>query len=311
MTNIFVGIDISKAELEVACSHHNKSTKHRNTPEGIAALIGELKTISPRLVLMEATGGYEKELTRALESSGIAVSVINPRQVRDFARATGLLAKTDNLDARILARYAECLKPREHQSASEAESLLKDLMVRRTQILKMLQDEKNRLDRSSSNTIKSINSVIAFLGKQLKEIDAQTESLINQDEHLSGKSNLLRSVPGVGPVGTATLLSFMPELGSLNRQQIASLAGVAPLNNDSGPRRGARGTWGGRSRVRAVLFMMVIASLRANPTIKAFYMRLKQAGKKSKVAIVACMRKLLTCLNSMVKKNCSWRAEVT
>lgn len=306
MSDLYVGLDISKLELEVAFNHSHKNEVHLRTPEGLAALALRLQTLTPALVVCEATGGYEKNVAETLEEAGLLVAVVNPRTVRDFARALGILAKTDRLDAKVLARYGQCLQPDPRQKISEAESELKELMVRRDQLLQMIQEEKNRLSRSSMKIRSSIEQVIEHLRKQLKEIELRINHHINKNSMLSDKAEVLRSAPGLGPIGVSALLAFLPELGTLSRQEVAALAGVAPLNRDSGSFQGRRVIWGGRQRLRKILYMVAIASLRVNPVIKEYYLRLKERGKKPKQALVACMRKLLVIFNSMVKNNRPW-----
>ena len=306
MSELYIGIDISKSKLDVAFSQGHKPAVFSHTPEGLASLAPHLKALEPKLVVCEATGGYERELVEALEEAEIPVTVINPRQVRYFAKALGVLAKTDGLDAKVLAEFAEKLRPEPRLKVGTSETELKELMVRRDQLAKMIQDEKNRLGRARGISRLSIENIIHHLKEELKEIESITNSHISGDDQLSEKADLLRSVPGVGPIGAAALLAFLPELGLLSRQQVAALVGVAPLNHDSGNHQGRRAVWGGRRRMRTILYMLAVASLRVNPVIKEFYLRLKERGKKPKQALIACMRKLLVALNSMIKNNRTW-----
>lgn len=304
--DVFVGIDVSKATLEVAFEPDKEPKTISNDDNGIAALVKELTNDRPQLVVLEATGGLELAITAALTIADIPVVVVNPRQVRDFAKAVGRLAKTDRLDARILAHFAKAVRP-EPRPVRDAESqALEDLVSRRRQIVEMITAEKNRLSMSRRTTASDIRAHIRWLEKRLDNIDEDIAGTIKRSSVWREKDDLLRSVPGVGSVLSMTLLASLPELGTLNRKEVAALVGVAPLNRDSGPRRGTRCIWGGRADVRRSLYMGVVTAIRCNPTIRAFWDRLRKAGKKPKVALVACMRKLLTILNAVLRFRIPW-----
>ena len=302
----FVGIDVAGKELEVAILPETKTRKWPNTEEGIDSLAAYLKPFSPTLIVMEATGGLESLCAATLSLRGLPVAVVNPRHVRDFAKATGKLAKTDAIDALIIARFGEAVQPnvRELQDAQMQD--LKALTVRRRQIIQMIIAEKNRLARASNWPRKDIQEHIDWLQKRLDEIDNELQEAIKKSPMWREKDALLRSVPGVGKVLSLTLLSQLPELGTLNRRQIAALVGLAPLNRDSGQFRGKRSVWGGRAKIRSALYMATLVATRCNETISGFYRRLCAAGKPQKVAITACMRKLLTILNAMLRDLTQW-----
>jgi transposase len=270
-------------------------------------VVERLATLHPALIVLEATGGMEIPLTSALATAGLPVVVVNPRQVRDFARASGLLAKTDALDAQVLAQFAEVMRPQPRLLPDPEARALAALLTRRRQLVEMLTAEKNRLLSASSSIRKSLRAHITWLERELQRTDTDLTTAIQQSPVWREKDELLRSVPGVGPVLTSTLLANLPELGTLTNKQIAALVGVAPLNRDSGTLRGRRTVWGGRAQVRAVLYMSAIVAARFNPVIRSFYQRLQRAGKAKKVALTACMRKLLTILNAMLKNRTSWR----
>ncbi|MBI5119040.1 IS110 family transposase, partial [Candidatus Poribacteria bacterium] len=261
------------------------------------------------LVVMEATGGYETALAAALAAAEMPVVVVNPRQVRDFAKAIGRLAKTDRIDARVLALFAERVRPPLREMPDEALRTLAALLTRRRQLIEMLVAERNRLDHASPSVEKSLKQHIRWLEKRLDDVDSDLDQTIQQSPVWRAKEDLLRSVPGIGPVVSRTLLADLPELGSLNRKKIAALVGVAPLCKDSGTLRGKRMVWGGRAPVRAALFMGALIASRHNPVIRDFYKRLVDAGKPKKVALVACMRKMLTILNAMVRNNTRWSSQ--
>jgi len=274
----------------------------------MALIIERLAKLDVALVVLEATGGLETRITAALSAAGIPVVVVNPRQVRDFARATGRLAKTDAIDARILAEFAMAVRPKIRALPDEATSELKALSARRRQLTEMIVAEKNRLGSASKSVRPNIEAHIRWLKDELDRIDDDILQLIKNNSSFKGKDTLLRSAPGIGPVISATLLCQLPELGSLNRKQIAALVGVAPFNRDSGKFKGKRVVWGGRTHVRRALYMGTLVASRFNPVIKEFYNRLLEAGKSPKVALVACMRKLLTILNAMIKHQRAWQA---
>ena len=302
------GIDVSKARLDVALLPRGESFSLTNDEEGIEALTKKLVEANATLVVLEATGGYERPLAAALAASQIAVAVVNPRQARDFAKAMGRLAKTDKIDAVVLARFAEAIRPTP-KAPPEPEALeFQAIVARRRQLIEMLVAEKNRLGASTSKKVRSrLEAHIRWLEKELARIDRDLEELIKESPTFKENEALLRSVPGVGPVLCRTLLAELPELGSLSPRELSALVGVAPLNRDSGIFRGRRSVWGGRARVREALYMGALIASRHNPIIRAFYERLVASGKPKKVALVACMRKLLTILNAVMRERTPWR----
>jgi transposase len=303
---IFVGVDISKAQLDIAIRPGGRfAVAHDNA--GVAQLLKQLRAVTPTLVVLEASGGMELPLTSALALAGWPVVVVNPRQVRDFAKATGQLAKTDAIDAEVLAQFAEAIRPEPRPLPDEQTQALAALVGRRHQLIEMLTAEKNRLASARHAIRKNLRAHIAWLERALHRADTDLAEAIRQSPIWREKDDLLRSVPGIGPVATSTLLATLPELGTLTQKQIAALVGVAPLNRDSGTLRGRRTCWGGRAQVRAVLYMAALAATRFNPVMRAFYRRLCTAGKAKKVALVACMRKLLIILNAMMKHRTPWR----
>jgi transposase len=305
-SDVYIGLDVAKAYVDAAVMPSGELWRAEYSPAGIAALVERVCGLSPALVVLEATGGLELGVVTALLAAGLPIVVVNPRQVRDFARATGRLAKTDALDAHILARFAEAVRPVVRPLPDEATRELSELVTRRRQVVDMLVAEKNRLRGASSRVRPRIQDVIALLERQLADLDRELTRLVRSSPIWRAKDDLLRSAKGVGPVLATTLLAQLPELGSLNRRQIAALVGVAPLNRDSGTLRGRRKVWGGRAQVRAVLYMATRTATRCNPLIRAFYHRLLAAGKLEKVAVTACMRKLLTTLNAVLKYQARW-----
>jgi transposase len=301
----WVGIDVAKTHLDVAIEG-GQYWRVATDEEGISGLVHELRGLHPTLVVLEATGGYERGVTAALADAGIPVAVVNPRQVRDFAKATGQLAKTDALDARVLAHFAATVQPEPRGLADTQAEELRDLLTRRRQVVGMLTAEKNRLKQATRLVRPRIKEHIAFLEQELEENNADLDGLLHASPLWREKEDLLRSVPGIGPVASATLVAALPELGQLSGKQIAKLAGIAPLNRDSGRRRGQRMVWGGRAEVRAALYMATLVATRHNPVIRARYQRLLAAGKPKKVALVACMRTLLVILNAMLKHHTPW-----
>ena len=277
----------------------------------MSALVSRLKALGPELIVLEATGGLERRVLAALLAAKLPAVAVNPRQVRDFARASGHLAKTDALDARVLALFAQKMRPEVRPAPDEATQELEALMVRRRQVVDMITAEKSRLGAAppSKRVVRAIRKTIAWLEKQLDDVDSDIDSSIRNSPAWQEKDSVLRSAPGVGPVLSRTLMAHAPELGTLTRKQIGALIGVVPFNCDSGTHRGKRRIWGGRATVRAVLYMATLAAIRFNPVIAAFHARLLAAGKLPMVAIVACMRKLLTILNAMVRSNSPWRVE--
>ena len=305
-TPVFVGIDVSKDQLDVALRPSAERWAVANDDAGIATLVDRLGALTPALIVLEATGGLELPLTGAL-AVGLPVVVVNPRQVRDFAKATGKLAKTDALDAAVLAQFAEAVRPALRPLPDAALQALSALLARRRQLLEMRTAEQNRLGMARPPVRKGIRAHIAWLDRHLAQTDNDLARAIRESPVWREKDDLLQSAPGVGPGLARTLLADLPELGTLNRKQIAALVGVAPLNRDSGTLRGRRSVWGGRAHVRAALYMSALAATRYNPVIRAFYQRLCAAGKAKKVALTACMHKLLGILNSMVKHRTPWR----
>lgn len=304
---VYAGIDVSKGTLDVAVRPIGECWKEENSDNGIRAIVKRIKDLGVSLVVAEATGGLESPVVSALAIDGINVSVVNPRQVRDFARATGRLAKTDRIDAEVLARFAETVRPEVRPLKDEKERELSELVARRGQVVQMIVAEKNRLGQTGSKTIrKELKAHIAWLDRRLQDIDKNIDSAIKDSSVWKVKDDLLRSVPGVGKAMSAMLLTGVPELGVLNRRQVAALVGVAPLNRDSGLFKGRRAVWGGRACVRATLYMATLAAVRFNPVIKAFYQRLIEEGKRPKVALTACMRKLIVILNAMVRDGEKW-----
>ena len=305
---VFVGIDISKARVDIAVRPAGITNTVPHDEAGMATVVEQLRQMQPTLVVLEATGGLEVVLSGALAAAGVRVVVVNPRQVRDFAKATGRLAKTDALDAQVLAQFAEAVRPAARPVPEARTQELAALIVRRRQLVEMLTAEKNRLGSAPRRIQREIRTHIAWLERQMAQLDADLTTAIRSSPIWREKDNLLQSMPGVGPVLATTLLASLPELGTLDRRQIAALVGVAPLNRDSGRWRGKRSVWGGRTAVRAVLYMGALVAARHNPVLKAFYQRLRQAGKAPKVALTACMRKVLTMLNATLKHRTPWRA---
>jgi transposase len=304
----FIGIDVAKRELQVARRPDADCWSASNDGAGIAGLIERIRAAGPvALIVVEATGGYEIALVAALTAAALPVVVVNPRQVRDFARAVGKLAKTDRLDADVLAHFAEAVRPEPRPVPDETTQALQGWLARRRQLLEMLTAEEQRLAVSSRAVRPQIQQHVEWLRRQFREVETELQRLIRSSAVWRESENLLRSTPGVGPVFATTVLADLPELGRLNRRQISALVGVAPLNWDSGQQRGTRHIWGGRAPVRTVLYMATLAAIRCNPVIRPFFERLTAAGKPRKVALVACMRKLLTILNAMMRRRVGWQ----
>ncbi len=301
-----VGIDVSKGALDVSVYPGGNTWRVEHTPAGTTGLAEELTDLEPAVVVVEATGGLETSLVAALGSAGLPVTVVNPRQVRDFARATGRLAKTDKLDAQVLAQFGTAVQPVVRPLPDAARLELRALVTRRQQLLEMITAEKNRLRRTTPGVRHRIEVNVKWLREQLKELDRDLGDFLKSSPLWQEDARVLRSVSGVGPIFTATLIARLPELGSLNSKQAAALVGVAPFNRDSGTLRGKRTVWGGRGDLRTTLYMATLVATRYNPVIRDFYQRLCAAGKPKKVALVACMRKLLVILNSMVKHGQTW-----
>jgi transposase len=312
VASCFIGIDVSKSHLDIATEDGQTALRVQNDEAGQLDALSRIQALAPALVVLEATGGFELEIVLLLGSHKLPVAVVNPRQVRDFAKAFGILAKTDAIDARVLAHFGATTQP-EPQPVPDEQSLeLETLLLRRRQLVSMLATERNRLAAftvtrrpGAKTAVKSIESSIDWLKKQLDALDDDIHDRLKKSPVWREKEDLLRSVPGVGPVTARTLLADLPELGTLDRKRIAALVGVAPFNHDSGHSRGKRRIAGGRASVRSALYMACVSSLRCNPVLKAFYDRLR-ATKPAKVALVACMRKLLTILNAMAKTTTPW-----
>jgi len=307
---IFIGIDVSKARLDVAMRPSAEKLSVSNDEAGIQALVKRLSELKPVLIVLEATGGLERSVSGTLGSAQLPVVVVNPRQVRDFAKALGQLAKTDRIDAEVLAHFAEVIRPPLRPLPDKVSLELRALIARRRQLIEMMVAEKNRLSAASKAVRKRIEAHIRWLETELDRADKDLDQSIRQSPIWQEHQDLLRSVPGIGPVVSRTLLAELPELGRLNRKQIAALVGIAPLNCDSGTFRGRRGIWGGRATVRAVLYMAALVASRRNSVIRNFYKRLREKGKAPKVALVACMRKLLTILNAMIKHKTRWSENI-
>jgi transposase len=306
MDKDYIGIDVSKDTLDAAAFSSAKTWQVSNDTEGITQFVKIMQALGPELIVVESTGGYEAPIAYALYKASIPCAVVNPREVRDFARATKKLAKTDRLDAGVLAHFAAVIKPEPRPLSDEETRELDALLARRRQVSDMLTAEKNRLHTAQEAVKEAIKEHISYLEQSIKKIDSNINGRIQESPVQKMKDELLRSVPGVGPTLSITLLVDLPELGTLNRKQIAALVGVAPLNRDSGAYRGKRRIWGGRSQVRKILYMAALVAVRYNPVIKQFYDRLCEAGKAKKVALVACMHKLLTILNAMLKHHMPW-----
>jgi transposase len=305
--SLFVGIDVSKDKLDVAQTGVEAIITYRNDEVGIAALVAAMKTLSPSIIVLEATGGLEQAALVGLLEADLPASVVNPGQVRHFAKGLGKLAKTDAVDAHILAEYARLACPRLSEKRSKNRTELEALVTCRRQLLHVRTEQTNRRGTTSSNNaLRAIDAVLKVLNAQIEELDRKIKKLIESDDDFNSIDKLLRSVPGVGVVLSATLLSELMELGHVTRQEIGALVGVAPYNCDSGAFKGRRRIQGGRASVRSVLYMATVAAIRCNDVIRAFAERLRVAGKLPKVVIVACMRKLLTLLNAMIRENLTW-----
>lgn len=306
---LFIGIDVAKAQLEFACRPTGETGTVPNAEAGIRDLVARCQTLGPALIVLEATGGYEAAVVAALATAGLAVVVANPRQVRDFAKATGQLAKTDALDAQVLACFAERVRPTPRPLPDDAVQALDARLTRRRQLVEMLTAERNRLLIARPAVRRDLQQHIRFLERRLHEADHDLHTAVKASPLWRVKDDLLQSVPGVGRVVSLTLLAELPELGRLSHKEIAALVGVAPLNRDSGTLRGKRLVYGGRAPVRAALYMAALVASQWNPVIRAFYLRLRAAGKPAKVALTACMRKLLTILNAMARSGTPWQPD--
>lgn len=306
-----VGIDVSKDWLDVQLLD-GPAQRVPNSTQGCQALIQQLGQLPVQRIVLEASGGYERLLVATLVAAGLPVVVVNPRQVRDFAKALGLLAKTDRLDALVLARFAQIIQPPERNIPDEHTQHLRDLLARRAQLVEMRTMESNRLQQAAAaRVIKDLKSSLEFIDKRLKRLDDELDRQIRQTPAWQEKSQLLQSVPGIGPQTARILVLEMPELGQCSRQQTAALVGIAPVNCDSGQFRGKRAIRGGRTTVRSALYMATLSAARCNHVIRSHYQKLRQAGKPFKVALVACMRKLLTILNAMLRDQHPWKTQLT
>lgn len=303
---VYAGIDVAKASMDVAVHSSGQCWSFPNNDKGITQAVSQLQKLAPTIVIMEATGGMEIPMATALAVARVPIALVNPRQVRDFAKATGKLAKTDALDAKVIAHFAAAIQPKPQSLPEEHAQKLSAIVSRRRQVVEMITAEKNRLSPAGEVVKERIMAHITWLEQELANINKELYRSIQKSRVWREKDNLLRSVPGVGPVLSANLITGLPELGELNRRQVAALVGVAPLNRDSGTLKGKRTVWGGRATVRTALYMSTLVATRYNPVIRTFYHRLISAGKAKKVAITACMRKLLTILNTMLKHNTRW-----
>lgn len=304
----YIGVDVSKPFLDIFISPLNQFLQFKNNPSGIRKLIQQINSLTPSLIVMESTGGYEKLSANALAEKKISVAIVNPRQIRDFAKATGTLAKTDRIDARIIALFAEKIQLNKTLVFNEVEQTLAEKNARRRQLVDMITMEKNRLDKASKDIKKSLRHIINVLEKELKKVNDDLEKTIQSNQDTAHKTQLLKTIKGVGSVVANSLLAELPELGKLNEKQISALVGLAPFNRDSGSLRGKRSIWGGRASVRCALYMATLVATRHNLIIKAFYEKLCRAGKMKKVALIACMHKLVIIMNSMIKHDLPWRS---
>lgn len=307
----FIGIDVSKARLDVCVHSSGELSSARNDADGIEELIRILTSIAPSLVVLEATGGYETAFATAAYAAGLPVVVANPRQIRDFAKATGMLAKTDALDSKVIARFAAQIRPDVRPMKDEETEALASMVSRRRQLVLMRTQEKNRLAGANPRQKVDIKAHVSWLDERIRRLETDMTAALRKSKAWKVQEDMLKTVPGIGCVTSATLLAALPELGQLNRAKIAALVGVAPFNRDSGQHRGRRMIWGGRAEVRSVLYMATLTAIRFNEPIKMLHARLIARGKPAKVAIVACMRKLLTILNAMLKSKTPWNPQFT
>ena len=306
---VFIGIDVSKAQLDIAVHAQSTQWQTANTEAGIVELVQRLQALAPTLIVLEATGGFELRLVAELAAAQMPIVVTNPRRVRAFARSTGQLAKTDKLDAQMLAHFAAVLRPPVRPLPTDQEEQLTALLTRRRQLVEMLTIEKNRLHTTRPSMRSKIEAHIKWMTQELDALDDEIDQFIQGSALWQEKATLLKSVPGIGRITTSTLLAMLPELGTLNRQEIAALVGVAPVNKDSGRKHGKRRIFGGRAHVRSVLYMAALSATQRNPKIKKFYEHLLKQGKEKKVALTACMRKLLVIVNAMLRTKQAWRTE--
>ena len=303
---IYVGIDVSKAMLEVALGEGHDRWEFSNDEEGVRGLCDHLKSIKPTLVVLEASGGLEKRAAVHLAEEEQPVVIVNPTRVRNYAKACGQYAKTDEIDARVIAQFGQAIQPQVRPMRKKVQERLSALLTRRRQVVRMLTTETNRMSSVGPYGEERIKRHIAWLDGELEELNQQLAQIVEEDPECKSKARLLKSVPGVGVVVATTLVGQLPELGLVNRQEIAALVGVAPMNRDSGRKRGRRRVFGGRAAVRSTLYMAVLSAIRFNPVIKEFYDRLIANGKENKVAMTACMRKLIVILNAMVRDQRPW-----
>ena len=303
---VYVGIDVSKDKVDVALRPGEEAWTVTQDDSSLEELVMKLKDIKPELVVLEATGGYETRVAAMIAVAGIPVSVVNPRQVRDFAKSTGKLAKTDRLDARAIAHFAEAIKPEARYLADEESREIAAMMSRRRQLVEMMVAEKNRLHTCHPNLTAEIKEHLEWMEQRLRALEDEIQKRIQKTDIWHEKDDLLQTVPGIGKIVSSTLLTELPELGKVNRKKIAALVGVAPLNRDSGKYKGRRGVWGGRSSVRSALYMATLSAIRFNPVIKTYYEKLLARGKLKSVAMTACMHKLLTILNAMIAESKPW-----
>ena len=306
---LFVGIDVAKATLDIASHSETAVAQQANDDDGILAIVAHLNSLNPTLIVVEASGGWEMNLVAALAAAGLPVAVVNPTRVKYFAKAMGQYAKTDQLDARLLAHFAERVRPEVRPLKQGDQALLSQVISRRQQLVKMLTMEKNRRSTTLGEMRFQLDRHIQWLKTEIAALNDRMSQLIGACPQWQAKEKVLLSVPGVGPVTTLTLVADLPELGDLNRQKIAALVGLAPINKDSGPRQGKRRIFGGRASVRSVLYMAALSASKTNPVIRAFYERLLAKGKPKKVALTACMRKLLVMLNAMIRDMQPWQIE--
>lgn len=303
---VVAGIDVSKALLDIALAPAGELLQVANDAAGHAELLKRLQCVGVDLVVMEATGGYETRAATAIAAAGLRLAVVNPRQVRDFAKATGRLAKSDRIDARVIAAFAQAIEPEITRLPDEQARELEALMVRRSQLVQMRVQESNRLGLAQGPMRKQIKTHIAWLDAAIEALNIDLTARLRNSPAWRAKDELLRSLKGVGPITSGTLMTALPELGQLDRRAIAALVGIAPFNRDSGSFRGRRIIWGGRAQVRRTLYMAAVCAIRTNPVIKVFYERLTPRGKPHKVALIACMRKMLTILNAMLRTQTHW-----
>lgn len=303
----YVGLDVSKDRLDLAAPSRGQTWSCANEASAFAQLVQALQVLQPQLIIMEATGGLELPVAAVLAAAGLPIAIVNPRQVRDFAKAKGQLAKTDRIDAQLLAHFGAALQPAAATLPSPAQQHLSALLTRRRQVVEMLVAERNRLSSAASAVQPRIQEHIAWLQTELDDLETELQRCIEASPVWRASEDLLRSVPGIGPVTARTLVADLPELGQTSAKRLAALVGVAPFNVDSGRSRGKRRIWGGRSHIRTALYMATVSAVRCNPVIRAYYQRLVRAGKPGKVALTAAMHKLLTILNAMMKQQSRWQ----